>query len=171
MTAAVVALALLAALAVFQALLVAGRAAGAVRVGRAARGAADRTCGSAAPSRSSLYAVFAVLILQVAGVIAPLPDGFADVAIWVLTGYFALGIVLNAISRSRPERLVMTPVVTGPGRVLPGARARIVTRDQPVELGEQYHALLLVGVGAGDDGRHGCRGAPVRRHVGYPGGM
>ena len=32
-------------------------------------------------------------------------------AIWVLTGYFALGIVLNAISRSRPERLVMTPVV------------------------------------------------------------
>ena len=29
---------------------------------------------------------------------------------WVLTGYFALGVVLNAISRSRPERLVMTPV-------------------------------------------------------------
>ena len=28
-----------------------------------------------------------------------------------MTGYFALGVPLNAISRSRPERLVMTPVV------------------------------------------------------------
>jgi hypothetical protein len=28
-----------------------------------------------------------------------------------ITAYFALGIALNAISRSRPERLVMTPVV------------------------------------------------------------
>jgi hypothetical protein len=35
----------------------------------------------------------------------------ADVAIWVLAGYFLLGIGLNAVSRSRPERLVMTPVV------------------------------------------------------------
>lgn len=30
----------------------------------------------------------------------------------VLVGYFALGIVVNGISRSLPERLVMTPVVT-----------------------------------------------------------
>ena len=29
----------------------------------------------------------------------------------MLTGYFVLGIAMNAISRSRPERLVMTPVV------------------------------------------------------------
>ncbi len=29
---------------------------------------------------------------------------------WVLTGYFTLGIVLNGISRSKPERNVMTPV-------------------------------------------------------------
>ena len=29
---------------------------------------------------------------------------------WVLTGYFALGIVMNAISRSKPERFTMTPV-------------------------------------------------------------
>ena len=39
------------------------------------------------------------------------PAGFVDVAIWVLVGYFALGIAINAVSRSRPERLVMTPVV------------------------------------------------------------
>lgn len=29
----------------------------------------------------------------------------------MLVGYFALGILMNAISRSLPERLVMTPVV------------------------------------------------------------
>ena len=28
-----------------------------------------------------------------------------------VTGYFSLGVPVNAISRSRPERLVMTPVV------------------------------------------------------------
>jgi hypothetical protein len=59
-----------------------------------------------------LYAGFAVLVLQSAGRLALLPDGFAGVAIWVLAGYFILGIGLNAVSRSRPERLVMTPVVT-----------------------------------------------------------
>jgi hypothetical protein len=58
----------------------------------------------------ALYAVFAVLILQAAGCLTLLPAGFVAVAIWVLAGYFVLGIVLNAISRSRPERLVMTPV-------------------------------------------------------------
>ena len=32
----------------------------------------------------------------------------------VLTGYSALGVVLDALSRSRPERLVMTPVAVVP---------------------------------------------------------
>jgi hypothetical protein len=50
-------------------------------------------------------------MLQAAGVVAVLPEAVADVAIWVLTGYLALGIVMNAISRSRPERFVMTPTV------------------------------------------------------------
>ena len=59
----------------------------------------------------ALYAAFAVLVLAAAGAVALLPDGFVAVAIWVLTGYFVLGIAMNAISRSRPERLVMTPVV------------------------------------------------------------
>ena len=59
-----------------------------------------------------LYGVFALLMLQAAGAVAVLPRAAADVAVWVLTGYFALGIAMNAASRSRPERLVMTPVVT-----------------------------------------------------------
>ena len=101
---------LLAGLAVFQGLLVAG-----APLGRFAWGGqnevlpANLRIGSAVSI--ALYAAFAVLILQAAGVLSVLPDGFVDVAIWVLTGYFALGIVMNAISRSRPERLLMTPVV------------------------------------------------------------
>ena len=110
MTAAVVALALLAALAVFQGLLAAG-----LPLGRFAWGGqnevlpANLRVGSVVSI--ALYAFFAVLVLQAAGVVSPLPDGFAAVAIWVLTGYFVLGIGMNAISRSRPERLTMTPVV------------------------------------------------------------
>jgi hypothetical protein len=110
MTAAVVSLVLLAALAVFQGLLVAG-----APLGRFAWGGqspvlpAGLRVGSAASI--VLYAAFAILILQAAGVLSVFPDGAADVAIWVLAGYFVLGIAMNAVSRSRPERLVMTPVV------------------------------------------------------------
>ena len=110
MTAVVVALTLLAALAVFQGLLVAGQP-----LGRFAWGGQHEVLppnlriGSAVSI--GLYAAFAVLILQAAGVISPVPDGVAVVAIWVLTGYLVLGIGMNAISRSRPERLTMTPVV------------------------------------------------------------
>jgi hypothetical protein len=110
MTAAVLALVLLGALAVFHGLLVAGSP-----LGRFAWGGQHDVL----PARFrigsvvsiALYAAFAVLILQAAGAASLLPDGFVEVAIWVLTGYFVLGIGMNAISRSRPERLVMTPVV------------------------------------------------------------
>jgi hypothetical protein len=110
MTAAVVALVLLAALAVFQGLLVAG-----APLGRFAWGGQHEVLPTGFRIGSvvsiALYAAFAVLILQAAGLISPLPDDFADVAIWVLTGYFVLGIAMNAISRSRAERRTMTPVV------------------------------------------------------------
>ncbi|QKE84617.1 hypothetical protein [Arthrobacter sp. NEB 688] len=35
--------------------------------------------------------------------------GAFGVITWVLVGYFALGVVMNALSRSRSERLAMTP--------------------------------------------------------------
>ena len=101
---------LLAGLAVFQGLLVAG-----APLGRFAWGGQHevlpRNLRIGSVVSIALYAAFAVLILQAAGALSVLPDGFVDVAIWVLTGYFALGIVMIAISRSRPERLLMTPVV------------------------------------------------------------
>jgi len=52
-----------------------------------------------------LYAAMAtVLIVRATG-----RGGALGVIAWVLVGYFTLGIVVNAISRSRPERAVMTP--------------------------------------------------------------
>jgi hypothetical protein len=58
----------------------------------------------------ALYGVFALLMLQTAGIVTVLPRGPVDVAIWVLAAYFAVGVAMNAASRSRPERQVMTPV-------------------------------------------------------------
>jgi hypothetical protein len=59
----------------------------------------------------ALYVVFAYAALARAGLAAPLISGtFTDVAAWVLTAYFAVGVVMNGISRSQPERLTMTPV-------------------------------------------------------------
>lgn len=59
-----------------------------------------------------LYAVFAAILLDRADLIDVIPDGTSRIAAWVITGYLVLGIPLNAISRSRGERIVMTPVVT-----------------------------------------------------------
>ena len=107
---AVLAVVVLAGLAAFQALLVAGQP-----LGRFAWGGQHAVLPTGLRVGSAvsipLYAGFAVLILCAAGALAMLPEGFVGVAIWVLTGYFALGIAMNAISRSRPERLVMTPTV------------------------------------------------------------
>ena len=100
---------LLAALAVFQTALICG-----APLGRFAWGGQHVVLPSRLRIGSAvsivLYALFALLVLQAAGVVSLLPDGVADVGIWVLTGYLVLGVALNAISRSRPERLVMTPV-------------------------------------------------------------
>jgi hypothetical protein len=101
--AAVVVLVLLAGLAVFQVALVAG-----APLGRFAWGGQTevlpRTLRAGSAVSVVLYAVIAWLVWRAVAMPA---DGW----IWVITAYFAVGIVLNAVSRSRPERLVMTPVV------------------------------------------------------------
>jgi hypothetical protein len=58
-----------------------------------------------------LYAAIAGIVLTAAALFRLMPLGVADIAIWVLVGYFALGVLLNGISRSRAERAVMSPVV------------------------------------------------------------
>jgi hypothetical protein len=109
--AAWLAVAMLAALAVFQAALVAGAPLGHFAWGGQNR-VLPRNLRIGSVVSIVLYAAFAVIILQRAGVVAVLPAPVADIGIWVIAGYSVLGIPLNAISRSLPERFTMTPVVT-----------------------------------------------------------
>ena len=60
-----------------------------------------------------LYAIFAWFALTSAGFVGDMQDSpIITIGIWVLFGYFVLGIVMNAASRSKRERVVMTPVAT-----------------------------------------------------------
>jgi hypothetical protein len=107
---ALVALVLLTGLAVFQVALIAG-----APLGHFAWGGQYRVLPSKLRIGSAvslvLYALFALVIwgsmtrLSVAG-----GDAGVDVGIWVLTAYFGAGVLTNAVSRSRPERFLMTPV-------------------------------------------------------------
>ena len=109
LAAAVVATAVLAGLAVLQAGLAAGRPWGRLAWGGQHEVLPSRLRVSSVMSILA-YACFAAILLAAAGVLDLVRQGFADVAIWVLTAYFALGVVMNRISRSRTERAVMTPV-------------------------------------------------------------
>lgn len=101
---------LMAALTLFQAALVAG-----APIGHFAWGGQHRVLPRAKRVGSvvaiGLYLLFSVIVLQRVGLLEVIPwPGLTAVATWVLVGYFVLGIALNAISRSRPERLTMVPV-------------------------------------------------------------
>lgn len=99
----------IAGLGVFQALLIAG-----APLGHFAWGGQHRVLPPKLRNGSIfaivLYVLFALAILDRAGLIALLPAGWPDVAAVVICAYLAFGTGLNAISRSLPERLVMTPV-------------------------------------------------------------
>lgn len=58
-----------------------------------------------------IYAVIAVLALDRVDLIDVVPDPVSTVGMWIVFAYFVLGIPLNAVSRSKPERYTMTPVV------------------------------------------------------------
>jgi hypothetical protein len=109
-TAAVLACALLAGLAVFQLLLIFG-----APLGRLAWGGQHRIL----PSRLRIGSAASVLLYLVFGHAALARTGLAPALgsdawypafTWILTAYFTLGVLMNGISRSKPERLVMTPV-------------------------------------------------------------
>ena len=59
----------------------------------------------------AVYALCAVILLDAAGVIDVFGnDAPVDLATWVLVGLFAVGTLMNLVSRSPDERRVMTPV-------------------------------------------------------------
>lgn len=105
----IVLLVLLGALAVFQAGLACG-----APWGRRAWGGAHRVLPRRLRIGSAvsviLYSGFAVLLLSRAGVLAGGDSPLVIALTWVLFGYFVLGIGVNAISRSRPERWTMAPL-------------------------------------------------------------
>ncbi|GAB3038370.1 hypothetical protein GCM10027052_17050 [Parafrigoribacterium mesophilum] len=108
--AAIAACTILAALAVFQATLIAG-----VPIGRFAWGGQHEVLPPRLRVGSAvsivLYAAFAFVIAERVGWVTLFGSaGFVQVACWVLFGYFTLGIVMNGLSRSKPERGTMTPV-------------------------------------------------------------
>lgn len=57
-----------------------------------------------------IYALIALLAWERVRAIDLLPNGVAEVGMWFVFAYFALGIFMNAISRSKPERFTMVPV-------------------------------------------------------------
>lgn len=102
---------LLAALAVFQALLAVG-----APLGRFAWGGRHRVLPR--PLRvgslvsKAVYALIASIALARADLLSTgVPDRAVRIAAWVVAGYFLLGIGMNLASPSKPERAVMSPVV------------------------------------------------------------
>jgi hypothetical protein len=108
--AAIVATVVFAALAVLQLLVAVGKP-----YGRLVWGGAHRVLPARLRIGSAiaivLYAAFTLVLLDRSGLLSVLGSGaFRVVAAWGLFAYLAIGIALNAISRSRPERFTMTPV-------------------------------------------------------------
>lgn len=57
-----------------------------------------------------IYVLIALVLLRRASLTTLGPsDGVVRVAAWAVTGYFVVGTVMNALSRSRAERQLMTP--------------------------------------------------------------
>jgi len=108
--AAVVLCVLLVCLAVFQLALIVG-----APLGHFAWGGRDRVLPTTKRVGSAisivLYALFALIVLERSGFAALLPSRtISVVGIWFLFAYFVIGIAMNALSRSKPERMTMTPV-------------------------------------------------------------
>jgi hypothetical protein len=108
--AASAACAVLSGLAIFQAALVSG-----APLGRFAWGGQHKVLPTGLRVGSAvsivLYGAFGYIALAKAGMVPLLAnEAVTSVVAWVLAGYFALGVLMNAISRSKPERAVMTPV-------------------------------------------------------------
>jgi hypothetical protein len=57
-----------------------------------------------------IYALIDVIAWDRVGAIDIFPAMFSEIAMWVVFAYFVIGIPLNAVSRSRSERMTMVPV-------------------------------------------------------------
>lgn len=97
-------------LAIFQLALACGAPLGAYAWGGQHTGALPKKLRIASIVSVLIYALLALILLSKAGVIGLIPTAIAVPGAWVVFGYLALGTLMNAVSRSRKERAVMTPV-------------------------------------------------------------
>lgn len=106
---AIAATAILLGLAWFQALLALGRP-----LGRFAWGGSHEVLPPGLRVASALsillYGAIALVLLDAAGAVDALGGRWTGTAAWVLSGFFLVGVAMNAASRSRDERRTGTPV-------------------------------------------------------------
>lgn len=97
-------------LSVFQLLLILGKPLGEYAWGGQQR-VLPKKLRIASVSSIVLYVVFSVFLASKADIAQLIPQSpILDIGTWTLTGYFALGVLVNGISRSKKERMVMAPV-------------------------------------------------------------
>lgn len=101
----------IAALGVFQIAAAAGAPVGAYCWGGQHPGTLPVRLRAGSAASLLLYAAFALVILSKADIIGLVPEPAATIGTWVIFGYSVLGTVMNGISPSKRERVVMTPVV------------------------------------------------------------
>lgn len=108
--AASIALILLALLTLFQIALIAG-----APLGTFAWGGQQRVLPAKMRAGSVvavfLYTFFAALAASHSGIANIINNpSFVAISLWIVAAYMTLGVLMNAISRSKPERFTMTPV-------------------------------------------------------------
>ncbi|RWR18428.1 hypothetical protein D8Y23_09485 [Microbacterium enclense] len=99
----------LAGLAAFQAALAAGAPWGTLAWGGQHRVLPVRLRVASAVS-ILVYLLIDLIAWTRVGALRLFPPPVAEVAMWVIFGYFSLGILMNAVSRSPAERYTMVPV-------------------------------------------------------------
>lgn len=103
--------AILGGLAIFQVSLAAGAPWGRYAWGGQHDGVLTTRLRVASLSSVLVYVLIALVLLWRADLVQGGPsEGVVHGLTWAITAYFLLGTVMNAVSRSRPERNVMTPV-------------------------------------------------------------
>jgi hypothetical protein len=100
----------IAALVVFQLALAAGAPWGRFAWGGQNAGVLPRKLRTASAVSILIYVLLVLPAFDLAGIVDLVPNGVSQAAAWVVFAYLALGVVMNAVSRSRPERYTMTPV-------------------------------------------------------------
>lgn len=56
-----------------------------------------------------VYALIALLALDRADAVDIVADTWSRIGMWIVFAYLSLGVAMNAVSRSKPERYAMTP--------------------------------------------------------------